>query len=154
VPERAPAREPDRRPGPAPPRSRAQRARDGAGSDGRSRLSGGQGRRQVSMSSGPAEPPLTREQLDWVLEARPGAMRAALRLGAGTPVALTRADLRAWAGDGLLRAARTFEPGPDHPSEKFSYKHVRGAVLRPLHQRPRQLQITTPPAIGDAERAP
>ncbi|MFT3769627.1 MAG: sigma-70 family RNA polymerase sigma factor [Minicystis sp.] len=93
--------------------------------------------------------PLSAQQRDWILAARPRAVRAALRLGAGNDVGLTRDDLRALAEDGLLRAAQTFDPDRGASFSTFAYKRVRGLVLRTLEVRRRQLAVVS--LVGDSD---
>lgn len=76
--------------------------------------------------------PLSAEQSGWIIEARHRAVRVALRLAAGNRAGLTRDDLKALAEDGLMAAARTFDPKGEAEFDAFWYGHVRGQVLHAL----------------------
>jgi DNA-directed RNA polymerase specialized sigma24 family protein len=95
--------------------------------------------------------PLSKQQQDWILAARPGAARAALRLAGQNRLGLTRDEIRALAEDGLLAAARTFDPAEGTAFDVFSHRHVRGKVLNALEARRRALGDV--PLGGDAGRA-
>lgn len=97
--------------------------------------------------------PLSAKQRDWILAARSSAVRAALRLGAGNTVGLTRDDLWALAEDGLIRAAQKFDPERGTEFVTFACKHVRGMVLSALEARRRQLAVVTLEPARTEERA-
>jgi RNA polymerase sigma factor (sigma-70 family) len=82
---------------------------------------------------------LSAQQREWIVGARPGAVRTALRLAAGNRLGLTRDDLKALAEDGLIAAARKFDPSSGPTFDVFSFPYVRGRVLNALRARRRRL---------------
>ena len=83
---------------------------------------------------------LSAQQRDWIIAARSGAVRTALRLASRNRVGLTRDDLQALAEDGLLAAAGVFKPAPGASFDGFAFGYVRGKVLHALRARRRVLK--------------